>query len=414
MISVQNHLRLLNGNSWGSLFIAAALIFASCSPKVRPITGKSPAVAPPVNEKLPEKLVEKKFSEATISLLIPFKLNQINLETASKSEVERASMAIDFYQGFKLGIDSAAAKGLNFKIDVVDTRDNNSQLDGLIKNGRLLNSDLVVGPVFPDGIKHLSAYSKAHNLLVVSPLAASHPADFGNPNLVSIANNIDLHVGKMGDYITKTYNPANTIVVLINPKTPSDEIVAAPVRSYFKNANKQFTFQEYASVFTMETKIIKGKQYVLVVTSADPEFVMPTLSKLAKMKTVSGTNIHVFGHPDWIKQSYSTENLQLLNTIITASYKINYNNRNVLSFIKSYRSAFQFEPGEYSFKGFDIGYYFGMLFSKYGADYRSHITKEKYKGLHNSFSFKYDEENGYINQDLQLLRYKNFELAVIE
>jgi hypothetical protein len=414
MILVQNRLQRLSGNNWAGLLIAIVLAFSSCSPKIRPTANKSPSEAPSVKEKLPEKLVVKKFTEAEISLLIPFKLNQINLKTAGKAEVERASMAIDFYQGFKLGIDSAAARGLNFKLSIFDTRDNNSQLEGLMQKGKLLNSNLIVGPVFPDGIKHLSGYSKEHNLLVVSPLAASHPSEFSNPNLVSIANNIDLHVGKMGDYISKTYNPANTIMVLINPKTPADEVVAASIRSYFKKSKTQFTFQEYASVYTMEMKIVKGKQYVLLVTSTDTDFVKPTLSKLSKMKTVSGININLFGHPDWMKQNYSTEQLQLLNTMITSSYKIDYGNRNVTNFITAYRKAFQFEPGEYSFKGFDIGYFFGLLLSKYGADFRNHIATEKFKGLHNSFSFSFDKENGYINQDLMLLKYKDFELKRVD
>lgn len=414
MILVQNRLQRLSGNSWAGLLILIVLAFSSCSPRVRPTAPKSPAVAQPVKEKLPEKPTMKRFTEADISLLVPFKLNQIDLHTAGKAEVERAAMAIDFYQGFKLGIDSVAARGLNFKLNIFDTRDNNSQLEGLMQKGKLLNSDLVVGPVFPDGIKHLSAYSMQHNLLVVSPLAASHPAEFHNPNLVSIANNIDLHVAKMGDYITKTYNPANTILVLINPKTPSDEIVGAPIRSYFKNSKTQFVFQEYASVYTMEMKIVKGKQYVLLVTSTDADFVVPTLSKLSKMKTISGINIHLFGHPDWVKQSYNIEQLQLLNTVVTSSYKIDYSNRNVVSFVAAYRKAYRFEPGEYSFKGFDIGYYFGLLMHKYGADFRNHIATERFKGLHNSFSFLVDKDNGYINQDLMLLKYKDFELKRIE
>ena len=132
MILVQNHQPLLSGNKYW-IIILSVLLCAACSPKIRP-ESKKPE---------PPKAIEKtekpalKFKQANISLLVPFRLNEINLKTATKAEVERAAMAIDFYQGFKLGIDSAATLGQNFKLQVYDTRDDNSQTAALIDNGEL-------------------------------------------------------------------------------------------------------------------------------------------------------------------------------------------------------------------------------------------------------------------------------------
>jgi predicted RND superfamily exporter protein len=253
--------------------------------------------------------------------------------------------------------------------------------------------------------------------LVVSPLAASQPADFNNPNLVSIVNNIDLHAKRIATYISKNFNPSNTIIVLINTRKTEDEQFAAPIKSFFEHyAKVKFVVQEYASSYAFETKMIKGKQYVVVVTSPDRAFVLPTVEKLYKLKNLptGGYNIQLFGHPNWVKQNYPADKLENLNTIVSSSYKIDYKSAAVISFIKRYRSRYGFEPGEYAFKGFDIAYYFGKLISTYGEDYRDYLTKEKYKGLHNSFSFIHDEKFGYINTSLMLLRYKNYALNVVE
>lgn len=409
MISAQNPRLQLSGNKYW-LILCIGLLFSACSPKTRPNTNKKPDT--PQKEKEVEKPA-KRFSEANISLLIPFRLNEIKLKTATRAEVEKSAMAIDFYQGFKLGIDSAASLGLNFKVNVYDTRDNNTQLEGLMNNDGLLSSNLIVGPVFPQGVKYITAYSIAKNIPVVSPLAASHPEEFSNPNLISIVNNIDLHAEKMGNYITKNYNPDNTVIVLINPKTASDEIMAAPLRQYFHYHKKVYLMQEYPSVFSFETKMAKNKQYVVIVTSSDRKFVVPTLDRLVKIKN-KGFNVNLFGHPDWVKQNYNIDRLQALNTSITSSYKVDYQNGETIAFIKKYRAKFNFEPGEYAFKGFDIGFYFGKLFAEHGADYLKYLTKERYKGLHNSFAFSHNEKLGYINTSLMLLRYKNFALNVIE
>ncbi len=394
--------------------ILALTILAACSPKVRKPKNNQTVGKDQPTDKKPEL---RKFSKANISLLVPFQLNNVNPKKLNKADMEKYAMPIDFYQGFKLGLDSAAAKGLSFNLNVFDTQDDQARLAGIYKNERFRESDLIVGPVFPDGLKHITSYSVENNLPVVSPLAASQPADFDNPNLISVVNNINLHVNKIDRYITKNYNPANTIVVLINPKKTEDEQFAAPFREYFSSsANRGFTFQEYASAFTFETHMVKGKTYVVIVSSSDRAFVLPTVEKLYKLKNLKtgGYDINLFGHPNWVKQNYPADKLQALNTIISASYKVDYKSAAVIAFIKKYRVQYGFEPGEYAFKGFDIGYYFGKLLTNYGYDYKQYLTKEKYKGLQNSFSFIHDEKLGYINTSLMLLHYKNFALNIVE
>jgi len=410
MILVQNHPQQLSGNNkyWCLIFICFCL--GACSPKAR--TNNSPKKE--TGAKAEAAKPETKFTDANITLLIPFNLNAAKIKAATKAEVEKSAMAIDFYQGFKMGIDSASASGLNFRVKVLDTRDSNGQITTFIKSGEMSGSDLIVGPVFPEGQKFITNYSIANNIPVVSPLAASHPDEFRNPNLISIVNNIDLHAAKSGDYIISEYDPDQTVIVLINPKKSADELLGAPIRRYFQQGKgAKYTFQEYSSVFTMEMNKVPGKRYVILLSSADRQFVVATIDKLVKMKN-SGLQVDLFGHPNWARQNYNTEKLQLLHTRITSSYVIDYKSQAVTSFIKNYRRTYQFEPGEYAYKGFDTGFYFGKLMAEHGQNFLKYLGSEKYKGLHNSFVFKKDDQLGYINNNLFLLEYKNYSLSPVE
>jgi len=412
MILVQNHPLQLSGNRILS-FLFICFCLGACSPRTK--TGKQPQKDVVKKEDPASKNTIRKLTEANISLLLPFHVNQQKVRSGSKAEIEKSAMAIDFYQGFKMGLDSAAAStGLDFRLKVLDTKDNAVQISNLIKGGQLNGSDLIVGPIFPDGIKFITNYSIANHLPVISPLAASHPDEFNNPNLISVVNNIELHAKKIGDYIRREYNAQNTVVVLINPKKSTDEVMAVPLRKYFQEGKGiAYKFQEYSSVYTMETKLLADKQYVVLMSTSDRQFVVATLDKLAKMK-IKGLHVSLFGHPNWIKQNYNTDKLQLLNTRITSSYYINYKSSEVIRFVKAYRKLNSFEPGEYAFKGFDIGFYFGTVFSRYGYNYLKYLPAEKYTGLHNSFSFIKDERLGYINTSLVLLEYKNYALKPIE
>lgn len=388
------------------------LVMFGCSPKVITTPSKPVVTNPPANKV--DKPV-RKFTEANISLIIPFKLNELNLQTATKAQVEKSDMALDFYQGVMLGIDSAAANGLNFKLNVFDSRDENSQIASLLKKEILKNSNLIIGPVFPEGMKYMTSYAIANDLAIVSPLAASKPSDFNNPKLISIVNNINLHGAKIASYIAGHYKSDNSIVVLINPKKSADEQFAAPIRDYFRQRHPGFIVQEFTSAYAFETRMIKGKRYAVVICSSDVEFVKPSIDKLYKLKNLKtgGYDINLFGHPNWGKQNYVVGQLQDLNTIISSSFVIDYKSSAVINFIKKYREKYHFEPSEFSFKGFDIGFYFGKLLAKHGENYLDFLTKEKYKGLHNTFEFDFNPQYGYFNKQLMLLQYKNLTLSVI-
>jgi hypothetical protein len=410
MISAQNHQLRLSGNKY-YLVLLVSILFAYCSPRVVK-TVERPSEPTKKTEEAIQKPVAK-FSDATISLIVPFRVNGLNLKTATKAEVEKSAMAIDFYQGFKLGLDSAAASGLNFKLKVFDAGDNTAKLETLIQNGSLDNSNLIVGPVYPDGLKHIRNFILSKNISLVNPLAATNPKELNNPNMITIVNNIDLHAEKIGEYIVKHNDPVKTVVVLINPKGNDDELMAMPIRRFFENPKYSFFFQEFASVFTMDTRMIKNKKYVIILSSSEKKFVTATIDKLIKMKN-AGLSVDLFGHPDWTKQSYSTDKLQALNTIVSSSYKVDFARKDVSSFIRKYRFNYHFEPGEYSYKGFDIGFYFASLMATHGKNYIQFLNKDKYKGLHNSFSFVYDPKMGYLNTSLMLLKYQNFALKVVE
>ena len=400
-------LRFYAVNSYILLTITFIAVLASCSPKITKPVVKTPAK--PVEQK-----TIAKFTQGNISVFVPFQLNKYNLRTVTKAQIGKADMAVDFYQGLMMGIDSAANEGLNFKVNVFDTRDDNSQLAGLIKREAVKSSNLIIGPVFPEGIKYMTGFSEMNKLPLISPLAASKPSEFNNPYLISIVNDIETHGKRIADYIAKENKAEQTIVVLINTKKSSDEAFARPIKSQFATKYTNFTIQEFTSTYVFETKMIKGKKYVVVVCSDDAAFVAPSLTKLYRLKNTNDYPIQVFGHPNWAKQTYNIDQLQSLQTVLSSSYHVDYKSKKAINFIKVYRDKYEFEPTEYAFKGFDIGFYFGKLMAQYGATYTDYLIKEKYKGLTNDFDFGYDAEYGYYNQYLKMLQYKDMALVQVD
>ena len=406
MISVLNHLRRLNGSR---LLVILLVFLVSCSPKIAKV--KKPKKVTTNTEKEvtveAEKPMVSKPKNAKIALLLPFDIreNEIN-----KKGADRAAMAIDFYQGFLLGLDSALNTGMNIDVQVLDTKNADQSMVAITRDQSVKTADLVIGPVFPESLKQLNPMS---NKLFVSPLAASMPDEFNNPHIISMIPNIRLHAEAICKYISRKYSVSKLMIVLINSKTEESEQLGAILRANLGVEGAKYTFQEYASVAGLETRLQKDKDYVVLISSSDKDFVSSSLDKLTKIKTRLKYPIDVIGHPNWIKQNFNTTQLQALNTVISTSYFVNYKRSAVIDFLKKYRTANQFEPTEFSFKGFDTGYYFARLIGRYGNDFKEHLTKEKYAGLQNNYSFYYDIALGYMNTGITLVKYKNFALTPI-
>src|SRR6202012_3006727 len=163
MISVRNHRPPLSGNKW-LLFAGIVLLAGACSPKLQPppVVVKPAPVPPPVVQAKPvEKPVVKPAPKVTkIAMLLPFGLDNLYPGNVySAAALEQANMATDYYQGFKLALDSLTALGYNFKLQLFDTKDNPAQARALAANPLVKNSDLVVGPVFAEDIKAFAAAS---------------------------------------------------------------------------------------------------------------------------------------------------------------------------------------------------------------------------------------------------------------
>src|ERR1700761_3760003 len=177
MTSVRNRLPQLNGNR--RLVIGfMILLLAACSPKVRtvpaPVSKPVEQPPPPIEKPVPVKPAEAKVS--VISLLLPFGLDHIGPgQSYDDISLKKASIAADYYRGFKSALDSLTFYGYNYKLQLFDSKDDPTTAHGLAYNPKVRASDLIVGPVFPDDLKALTSVLVGPRKPIVSPLSPESP-----------------------------------------------------------------------------------------------------------------------------------------------------------------------------------------------------------------------------------------------
>lgn len=412
MILVPNPLRQLSGNNF--LLILCMLIFLSaCSKKIKTPVAPPVSTVPAETTKPKESDIPKRPVEHSIALLLPFELNKINLKTADKKDLSKADLAIDFYQGIKLALDSLSQSGHNFKLHVFDTQNQETKVVNLAMANSVKSNDLIIGPIYPEEARTFADFADLKNILQVSPLAASMPAGYKNPRLVMVNNTLEQHGRKIAEFITKNYKPDQVNIVLVNTQKTNDARFSTYLKRFINELGAaRFRITERPNAIGIEKYLDPVKNNLVLMTSSDRLFIVPAIDRLFKLRN-GDYKIELFGHPNWLKANYLVQNkLQALNTRISSSFYIKYKLKNVKDFISRYRREFGSEPSEYAFKGFDIGYYFGGMLVKYGKNYPRHLTETVYPGLHNNFRFIKESDSSIKNDELMLLVYKNFELLI--
>jgi len=402
----------LNGNKLIGFMVLLAFLSSCAVLKPKAPTKTPPPVEKPVEPETPKEEVTKPVEAKvnSVVLLLPFQLDKIN-EAPSRADVKRSELPLDFYQGFKLAMESLAKKGHSFKLTVLDSRDNEFENSKLAISPDVQSADLVVGPIFP---KEIIAFSRAGKLsysLQVSPLAASKPSQFNIPNLVSLVAPIDLHSQGLADYLEKESKSEDNIII-INKQDDDSFSFLTPLKKAL--TGKKVNFTEIENINQIADKVTLTGRNLVVVGTTNKYAVNTILNDLLQIQTDLGAKVELFGHPNWVKASYNTFDLQNLKAKITTTYYVNSNKSNVRDFKRKYRDQFKVEPSEYAYKGFDTGYFFGYMLSKYGSDYPENLISEEYNGLQTNYRFQKFPQWGYVNTYIQILEFDGYHYVPVD
>ncbi|WP_184549566.1 ABC transporter substrate-binding protein [Mucilaginibacter sp. FT3.2] len=414
MTSVRNRLLQLSGNKW-LLFFITALVLAACSPKLQPVapvkkTTEEP-VKPKVADKPPVKPTEAK--PLTITMILPLGLDHLKPGAKYTSPgLTKANMSVEYYQGFKLALDSLTAGGSNFKLRLYDSKDEASQSRSLGLNPNIKNSDLIVGPVFPDGMKAFTEVLATRSP-VVSPLSPASPATINKSNLITVIPPLEYHGWGAAQYINNKLKPKKIFILRSGFSQEQDYVRG------FKNATDSLSNRKVKVIIVTVSKgqlaglipqLSKKEENIFVVAATDQAFLAVTLRSLDTLNR--HYPVTLFGHPSWEKFTFlKIDILQRLKTHITSANQIDYKSDASIEFVRVYHRIYHVEPTEFAIKGFDEGMYFGrqLIDNNFAA-----LDKADFTGLHNNFHFVKKNGMGWVNTHVNVLMYANFELKQVE
>ncbi|WP_392469377.1 ABC transporter substrate-binding protein [Sphingobacterium cellulitidis] len=427
MISVQNHQQPLSGNNLKNIYrgtlaafcMAAVLAVSSCSPKTTGGVLKNPNVygntgkdagnkteAEKKEDAKKEETVKAADQSKNIALLLPFQLNMIANQNVVEADVKRSALALDFYQGFQMGVNEAAKKTADFNIHVMDTQDNEMKNLSIAASKEIENASLIVGPVYPKEIRSFAKGNKNNKILQVNPLAATMPTEFNIANLVSLTPPIRIHMRAIAAEMMKRYTDSDVIIVFEARDSDHRNFIAG-FDEEVKKINPAAKIVHVSSVSQLgQTIPDMGTAFVISGTTEKTQ--LRSLVNSLDSKVGQGYSVRLYGHPLWSKVDFRPyDNFFRMDPTISSESHLKVWSTEVQNFQRNYKSAFKIEPSDFAYKGYDAGRYFATLLNKYGSAYSEKVVDEKYSGIFSDYQFNYNPTWGYVNQAVKIRTYRN-------
>ncbi|MDG0973238.1 MAG: LysM peptidoglycan-binding domain-containing protein [Crocinitomicaceae bacterium] len=381
---------------------------------VKPIDTSS-LVQPPVQLLQPKETY-------SIAVLLPFKINSNNAIISGIVDDNTrlnsiSEIALDFYMGVELALDSLKKLGLVAEVNVFDTEASESITKALLDNDRVANADIVIGPIFPKNIEIVSSWARSSKKHIILPAAVATSTLRDNPYAhATVPSDITLIRG-MAAFLAQNHWDDNVVLVQTGQKDEAERLEVF-MAEYMRNIPKGVANRPIKKTFTgsssgrdLARSFDLDTLNIFVNLTDNVQSVMNfinTLNAARNSSTAHGkSDVIAFGTRAWL-------NIEPLNSYYKNRYKLHLANTTkvdeatpeYITFQRQYRAKYNSDGSRYSIQGYDVTLH--QLASLL-------LQRELNSGVMNSFQMdQIGAGQGWENKSVFIVRQDEFQLKLVD
>ncbi|WP_344927432.1 LysM peptidoglycan-binding domain-containing protein [Aquimarina addita] len=363
------------------------------------------------------------FKPKKIAIMLPFGLE--NLEKDSRQEAEDyikekkgVRVAIDFYKGVLIAIDSAKTKGISSELSVFDTQKNNNvgYLKQVIATNNFDEMDAIIGPLYQANVEAIAASLKVYDTPVFSPISKKESKLYGNffqtrPTDIMLQD-------KVIKFVEKDSTDKN-IILIIQPGAKFEEIRKKLTAKFPAAKVAKIEKGNYLHEVNLRKVLAKNKPNWIFLESDDVSMIS-NINALLNAKAESNkitlftTDKNDAFDDDNIKNEYWSK-LHLHYPSIDKEFDNSIKESTtpfVARYIKENNGTI---PSKYAVRGFDITYDILMRLGSADDLYHAATFEGTTEYVENKFNYAKKTLGGYFNKACYLIKFDdNLKLTVIE
>ncbi len=355
------------------------------------------------------------FSVKNVALLLPFNASVKEADTIdTRRELIKTNgvtrIALDFYSGALMAVDSAKALGISTNLHVYDTQyqrgddaSNAGKVDAILKNNDFSAINAVIGPLLGDNVRQAGNSLRSSHIPVVSPIT---PKVAMGDNIFQSRPTDDLLRDYMLEYIKVSGSDKNIIVIA----DAKNEKVKQKIRDINPNAKfvepKTSDSGYYLNADDISSQLSDTQDNWVILETNDVPLISNTITrmstltddnKITLMTTRKGSAYDTddIGNMTLMRLGFEFPSIDKQSSIEDQE----------TGFSASYKAKYGVEPSNYAIRGFDLT--FDTLLRLASADdlYASADAGVETDYVENKFNYVKDSQAGYHNNAVYILKY---------
>ncbi len=365
---------------------------------------------------LPKTFFKERYS---VSVLLPFMLESLEPRPGKK----RNQIVLDFYEGIKLALDTLNVKNSQISLRAYDTDKGIKNLKQILETEEMRNTDLIIGPLFPEENKIVQEFSINNQVNVVNPFSNNTDMIGANPYAFLFQPSSETIGKKAAEYVAAHARKNNCMIFYGTSK--KDSVMAANFAEKSVELGLQIAANEkinsmkageimtilatptefdefkYPSEFTLKKDSIAS----IFVATDDPLIYTKVISSIE----TRGDSILVVGSENWIDDTaVAFEKYQTLGITLTSPNFVSANNLYRRDFISKYLRAYGRVPSSFSQLGYELMLFFGNQLKTSGVYFQDGLHKAEFLPGYLSQGFNYQ-----FTRDNQLVPFVKFKRGVL-
>lgn len=356
-----------------------------------------------------------------VGLFLPFKLAESDaivvedLVRAKMSFPSTQSLALDFYAGFKMAVDSLKSNNFDVNINLFDMEDRDSvKIETICKSQEFKKLDVIFGPLYLSGFKIVSQCAKQHGIPVVSPVIQQSKILYKNKLVSKVSPSLYTLIEGLSDYCADSLL-GNSNIMIVNSTTKDQGYIKAFKNQYQLGLAKhnrplKDSIITVKGISGVKAAFVPNKKNVVVLLTNNQVFLQDFITQLysfSDKKDIVLMGFSSVSNLDNLDQEY----LNKLQFHFADAGIVDYSLPLTQELTKNYQSIYTANPSDYYFSGYDVAtYYLGNL-EKQGLGLFLNLDKFPGAGISTGFKFFHpDDETGFENQSISIYKYSNYKL----
>jgi LysM repeat protein/ABC-type branched-subunit amino acid transport system substrate-binding protein len=362
---------------------------------------------------LPERLV------TNISLLLPLYLDlndstEVRRLSEQPEELYRKSeIALQFYEGFLLALDTLKQLGYNVTLKVTDTENRPWKVRNLVQEGVLKDADLIIGPFYSKVFSEVVGYSYQNCIPLVSPTIKGSDIIKSNPHVFKMIPSDESMIFGMGQYLSQSDSTTNMI---LHYGAGDEQNLLWQFRQGLESTNKSSVkFPAYDiykfGIDSIRNRLSLTRRNNLVILSNNQVKLAGLIRKISMW--AEDAYIVGFAPNSWRGfKNLEIDHFDELRIHMPAAFYIDYEKLEVEDFVQKFRAKFNGEPSSFAFRGYDVAIHFIKNLESIKSDGPEFMESVQETGFQSGFGWKRLTDGGFENTQVRMVDYTGLKLKL--